>query len=138
MKRLFCFLMVCVLIVACGKKEVKKETEEGRIASEIIAISEQLRVAYIKRDFDKIQQCTTPAIYRQITRYIDEYKVVDLEFKPVWVEIENKTTTLNISWKGKWIKAGKDIEDRGMAIFEFSGQPLKVSKISRANPFEYK
>lgn len=138
MKRLLCCLLLCMVLFACSKKEVKKETEEGRVASEIITISEQIRQAYLKKDLDTIQKHTTPQVYRQITQYINEYNVIDLEFKPVWVEIENKATTLNISWKGKWQKSGRNIEDRGMAIFEFTGQPQKVSKITRANPFEYR
>ncbi|MFQ3573515.1 MAG: hypothetical protein SNJ53_02660 [Thermodesulfovibrionales bacterium] len=138
MKRFAIIVIVCLMISACGKKEVKKETEEGRIASEIIVVSEQLRQAYIARDLQTIQRHTTSTVYRQITQYINEYKVIDIEFKPVWVEIDTKGVTLNISWKGKWEKSGKNIEDRGMAIFEFTGQPPRVAKILRANPFEYR
>jgi hypothetical protein len=42
---------------------------------------------------------------------------------------------LNITWKSKWTVQGKQLEDRGMAVFVMEGRPLKLSRIMRANPF---
>lgn len=129
-------LSVFLLIVGCGSKEVKKETPEGRIASEAIAVSEGLREAYVNRNRAKIEQYTTPQVARSILQSLSSIDSAELSFTPAWIEIEEGKVTLNVSWKGKWTKGGMVDEDRGMAIFELKGQPLRVDKILRANPFE--
>jgi hypothetical protein len=60
---------------------------------------------------------------------------VELTFTPRWVEVEDSTVYLNVAWKGTWIVTGKQIEERGMAIFVLEENPLKLSKVLRANPF---
>lgn len=137
MKRIVVLAVCCVVLslLSCGKKEVKKETLEGRIASEAIAVIDKLKGAYIKRNRSEIEQTTTPQSARAILQSLAKFDSVELSFNPVWMEIEQDKVTVNVSWKAKWTVSGNTVEDRGMAIFELRGQPMKVDRILRANPF---
>ncbi|MCX8069246.1 MAG: hypothetical protein N2738_01945 [Thermodesulfovibrionales bacterium] len=135
MKKFFFFLLVVTLILSCGKKEVKKETLEGRTAKEAVSLVESLRMAYVKKDRQELERLTTAQGLKTVLHHIGSFDSIDLTFTPVWIEIETNKTTVNVSWKAKWIVSDKSFEDRGMAIFELKGQPFKVDKILRANPF---
>lgn len=135
MKRLILLLLVTLLIFSCSKKEVKKESLEGRTAKEAISVVDSLRTAYVKKDRIEIEKLTTAQGLKTVLQNIGNFDSIDLTFTPVWIEIETNKITVNVSWKAKWIVSNKFYEDRGMAIFELKGQPLKVDKVMRANPF---
>jgi hypothetical protein len=44
---------------------------------------------------------------------------------------------LYVSWNGKWSYLGNETEQRGLAIFLIKGNPPKVERILRGNPFRY-
>ncbi len=140
MKRLFCLALLLIMVVftvSCGKKEVKKVTEDSKIATESFALIDEIKEAYLKRDVFGIEKDTTQEGFKEITSFIKSFNSAELIFTPVLVEIDGGTVTVNVSWKGTWKRDGKTTEDRGMAVFILKGVPLKVDAVLKANPFKY-
>ena len=138
MKRLLiAAIIMAVFIAGCGKKEVKKVSEDSRIATEAFALAETIRAAYANRDLSAIEKNSTREGARAIIGGMKAFDSVDLTFNPAWVEIDGDTIHMNVSWKGTWKKGGKITEERGMAIFILKGSPMEVDNVVRANPFRY-
>lgn len=136
----FCVLCcgLLVFIVACGgKKEVKAVSRESAMAQDAFAVAEAVRDAYAKKDFTVIADKCTKEGYRDIIDSIRYFDSVDLTFTPRWVEIEKSKVYVNIAWKGAWVVGKDTMRERGMAVFQMEGTPLKLSKIVRGNPFRY-
>ena len=131
------FVCLALLVVSCGKKEVKLKTMDSKIATESFALVEGLRAAYVKRQIPEMENYTTKKGFKGITDVLKTFDSVDLKFTPVWVEIQDDKIFLNVSWKGRWTNAGNITEERGMAVFEIAGRPLKINAVLRANPFRY-
>ncbi|MBI5188934.1 MAG: hypothetical protein HZA07_07740 [Nitrospirae bacterium] len=134
MKRVLYLLIVVLLLPSCSK-EVKKVSEESRIAQEAFGLAETMRNAYIKNDRTALELNSTKNGYRELIGAIKSFDSAELTFTPRWVEIEDSIVYLNVSWKGTWIVRGKRTEERGMAIFVLEGRPLKLAQVLRANPF---
>ncbi len=128
-------LLAVMFLFACGKKEVKIQSQESRTAEEAFALSEVIRNAFISNDRDAIRKNTTEDGYKTVTANKKAYESLELSFNPRWVDIEQTKVMLNVSWKSTWIAAGKKTEDRGMTVFVMEGKPLKLSGILRTNPF---
>ena len=139
MKRVFILALALSLLtlLACGKKEVKKQSEDSKTATEAISVVHSLREAYVASNTKLIEAYTTKEGYRTITSSIRKFDFAELEFNPLWIEIEGTTVSANISWKGKWRRGERDFQERGMAVFVLTGRPLKVDNILRASPFVY-
>lgn len=138
MKRLLIYAIIAFIFVAsCGKGEVKKVSEDSKIATEAFSLAEKIRESYAKKDLSAIEKSSTREGFRTISSAFKTFDSVDLTFSPVWVEIEDNVVHLNISWKGTWQKGGKTTEERGMAVFVLKGRPLKLDNILRASPFRY-
>jgi len=134
----FMSLVVCLLILlltSCGKGEVKKVSDESKIAQEAFGLAETIRNAYIKNDRETLERNFTADGYRELIGAIKSFDSAELTFTPLRVEIEDSFVSLNISWKGTWIVKGKRTEDRGVAVFVLEGRPLKLANVLRANPF---
>lgn len=138
MKRLFAAgLAVLLLLSACGKKEVKKVSDDSKTATEAFAVADAIRNAYLGKDVLAIEKNTTKDGFRAISGVLKPFDSAELIFAPVWVEIEEGVVNLNVSWNGTWRKSGKVREERGMAVFVMKGAPLKIDNVLRANPFKY-
>ncbi|MBI3592049.1 MAG: hypothetical protein HY099_00935 [Nitrospirae bacterium] len=138
MKRLLILMLIMfVFIASCGKKEVKKVSEDSKIATESFGVIEAIKEAYVKKDVLAIEKNATKEGFRAISGVVKSFDSAELTFSPVLVEIEDGAVHLNVSWKGIWKREGKTTEERGMAIFALKGRPLKVDNILRANPFRY-
>lgn len=136
MKKALILLLIAVLpLLSCGKKEVKKVTDESKIAQEAIALAEGIKEAYLKRDLAVIENNTTKEGYRELLGAIKRFDKAELTFSSKWVEIEKTSVSMKIAWSGKWVLSGETTEERGTALFIFEGSPLKLSRILRANPF---
>ena len=136
MKKITLLLLVSVLLLSCGgKKEVKQVTQESKTATEAFGIAETIKNAFVKKDLATIQRNTTEGGFRNITAGKQAFDSVDITFTPRWVEIEGEQILVNISWKSIWTLSGRKTDERGMAVFVMEGNPLKVTKILRANPF---
>ena len=120
---------------ACGKKEVKPVSQESKLTQEAFKLADTLREAYLKNDRESLEKNSTHDGYRQIVGSLKSFENADLTFTPTWVEIQDSTVKLTISWKGTWVSQGKTTEDRGSAIFVMEGSPLKLAQIQRSNPF---
>lgn len=132
---LFSFLILIFFLVSCGKKEVKPVSEESEIAQEAFKLAEVLRNAYIKNNRTALEKNSTKDGYGELIGAIKSFDSVELTFTPKWVEIEDSTVYLHVSWGGTWIVRGKKTEDRGLVVFVMEGRPLKLAKVLRANPF---
>jgi hypothetical protein len=128
-------LVVIVLLVSCGKKEVRPVSQESKIAQEAIGLAETIRNAYIKNDRETLEKHATRDGYRELIGAIKSFDSVELTFTPTWVDIDNSVVSLHISWKGTWVVGGKRTEERGIAVFVLEGKPLKLAQIQRENPF---
>jgi|WetSurMetagenome_2_1015567.scaffolds.fasta_scaffold170083_2 hypothetical protein len=128
-------LFVLLLLVSCGKKEVKPVSPESKIAQEAFQLAEKLKEAYINKDKAALEENTTTDSYKELTAAIRYFDKADLTFTPTWVEIKDSAVSLTVSWKGTWTVGGKMIEERGLAIFILEGQPLKLAQVKRENPF---
>lgn len=137
MKKIVLFLCILLMFVSCGKKEVKKESHESRIAKEAFALAETVKNAFLENDRTSLKEHATEEGYRDILANEKVFDSVELSFNPRWVEIENLKVYLNIAWTSTWTTSGRKVEERGMAVFVMDGRPLKVEKILRANPFIY-
>lgn len=127
--------LLALLLLSCGKKEVRPVSPESKIAQEAFGLAETIRNAYIKNDRETLERSSTKDGYRELIGVIKSFDSAELTFTPTWVEIEDSVVSVNVSWKGTWIAGGKRTEDRGLAVFVFEGRPLKLSQVLRANPF---
>jgi hypothetical protein len=134
---IFAFCILILFAASCGKKEVKKVSEDSKMATEAFAIVETLKEAYVKKDYGTIEKNTTKEGFRAIKTAMKSFDAAELTFNPVLMEINDEVVRLNVSWKGIWQEKGKTTEERGMAVFVLKGRPLKVDNILRANPFRY-
>jgi hypothetical protein len=128
-------LFVLLLLVSCGKKEVKPVSPEARLAQEAFHVAEALKEAYVNKDKAALEENTTPDGYKALTGAIRYFDKADLTFTPTWIEIKDSTVSLTVSWKGTWTVGGKMIENRGLAIFILEGEPLKLAQVQRESPF---
>ena len=135
MKKILLLLLVGVMLVSCGKKEVKQVSPESKITQEAFALAETIKNAFVVKDNITLKKNSTEAGYKDITANTRSFDSVEISFTPRWVEMENNQLQLNISWKSSWVVSGKSTAERGMAVFVMEGTPLRVSKILRGNPF---
>jgi len=126
-------MLIC--IVSCGKKEVKKVSEESQRAQESFQLAETIRNAYIEGNRKALEKNTTQDCYRELIGAIKDFDSAELEFIPTWVEIDGSVVRLTVSWKGAWTVRDLEKEDRGIAVFVLEGSPLKLAQVLRANPF---
>lgn len=127
-----------LFLAACsGKKEVKAVSQESKIAQEAFSVAEELRSAYVEKKFAAIADVSTQDSYKEISDSIKFFDSVELEFVPRWVEIEKGKVFLNVAWKGAWVVGKDTVRERGMAVFQLEGTPLKLSSILRGSPFKY-
>jgi len=132
------FVLILLLVASCGgKKEVKKESEEAKIAKDAFTVVESLKNAYSSKDLSAVERNTTKEGFSLVVKDIRKFDIVELQFKPVWVQIEPDRVIMNISWQGKWQKGAVSSDEKGMAVFILKDKPMKVDQILRSNPFEY-
>lgn len=124
-----------LLLAACGSKEVKPVSPESKLAQEAFQLAETLREAYISKDKAAFAENATADGYAELTGTLRYFDKADLTFTPTWVEIRDAKVSLTVSWKGTWTIGGKTVDQRGLAIFTLEGQPLKLARIQRENPF---
>jgi len=135
-KLLFAVMLLPALLLPACSKEVKEPSADVIAAEDAFAVAEGLREAYVARDFRDMAKYATEEAYEDITRNLKEFRSVELEFKPRWVEIkEDGDVHLYMAWKGTWTMKDAGEERTGMALFELSGRPPKVSRILRQSPF---
>lgn len=131
-------IFIALLVLACGgKKEVKRTSIESNVAQEAISVIEKIRELYVRKELPQISERATQEGYRDIMNSIKHFDSVDLTFTPRYVEIDQSKVYLNIAWKGTWFVGNESFRERGMAVFLLEGNPLKLSKILRGNPFKY-
>jgi hypothetical protein len=133
---LFSFLFLIFFLASCGKQEVKKTSDESKIAQEVFRLAEVIKDAYIKNDRLTLEKNSTKDGYQEIIEARKSFDSAELTFTPRWVEIEYSAVNLHVSWNGTWTIRSKKTEDRGLAVFVFEGKPLKLAKVLRANPFK--
>jgi hypothetical protein len=131
----FVVSLLVFILISCGKKEVKPVSAESKLAQEAFELAETLRIAYLENDLRKLEKNSTKDGYIELIGAIKNFDGAELTFTSTWLEIEESTVYLTVSWKGAWKAGGRISEERGVAIFEFEGKPLKLSKVHRANPF---
>jgi hypothetical protein len=131
----FIYLITILLLVSCGKGEVKRVSQESKIAQEAFELADTIRNAYIKDDRETLEKNSTKDGYKELLNVIKTFDTADLTFTPTWVEIEDSKVSLTVSWKGTWIVRGKKTEESGVAIFLLEESPLKLEKVLRENPF---
>jgi hypothetical protein len=135
MKKILLLLLVGVLLVSCGKKEVKQVSPDSKITLEAFALAETVKNAFIVKDDITLKKSSTQAGYRDIMENTRAYDRVEFTFTPRWVEIDNNQLHVNIAWKSVWVVSGNSTEERGMAVFVMEGVPLKITNVLRGNPF---
>lgn len=136
MKKITLLLLACLLLVSCGKKEVKQTTQESKSAKEAFGVAETIKNAFLAKDSATIQRNTTETGFKDVMSGKQAYDSAEITLTPRWVEIEGEQMHVNISWKSAWTLSGRKSEERGMAVFVMEGNPLKVTRILRANPFK--
>jgi hypothetical protein len=133
---LFLLTVSCLLLLpACGGKEAKKVSPESLLAQEAFELAETLKSAYVEKDRSSLEAHSTESGYRELLGSMKSFDSAELSFTPTWVEIQDSTVHLTLSWKGVWSVKGKTTEERGMAVFVFEGTPLKLGQVQRASPF---
>jgi len=130
------FIVLMLVSFSCGGKDVKKASEESRLAQEAFRLAETLKDAYEQNDRSTLEENSTKEGYRELIGAIKKFDRADLAFTPTWLEIKDPAVFLTISWKGTWTVKGKATEERGLAIFVLEGKPLQLARIQRENPFK--
>lgn len=133
--KIFIYLFIIFFLISCGGKEVKKVSPESKLVQEAFTLVETIKKAYLKNDLETLEKNSTKEGFRELVGAMKSFNSAELTFTPTWVEIEDSTVNLNISWKGTWSVRSKVNEERGVALFVFEGKPLKLSQIKRSNPF---
>jgi hypothetical protein len=128
-------LFVLLILVSCGKKEIKPVSPESKLAQEAFQLAETLKEAYVNKDKAALEENTTAEGYKELIGTVRYFDKADLTFTPTWLEIKDLTVSLTVSWKGTWTAGRKIIEERGLAVFILEGQPLKLVRVQRENPF---
>ncbi len=137
MKKVLVFLLICFLLSCGGKKQVKPPSEEYSYTQEAFKAVDEMRKAYQNKDNYGIRKYCSESAYREIITSIKPFDKAELEFEPVLGEMESDGYKLYISWNGKWTYLNKETEERGLAIFLMKGNPPKIERIIRGNPFKY-
>jgi hypothetical protein len=130
-----CLIISGLFLTACGKKEVKPVSQESQLTQEAFKLAETLKNAYVRNDRTTLERNATANGYKELASAIKGFDSAELSFTPTWVDVQDSTVNLTISWKGTWVVKGKTTEERGLAIFILEGKPLKLSQIQRSNPF---
>jgi hypothetical protein len=125
-----------LLLASCGKKEVKPVSEDSKIAQEAFRLAEVIKDAYIRNDRSTVERNSAKDGYKETIEVRKSFDSAELTFTPRWVEIEGTTVHLHVAWNGTWIVKGQRTEDRGLAVFVMEGNPLKLVKVLRENPFK--
>lgn len=128
-------LFLVLLMISCGKKEVKPVSQESKLAQEAFQLAETLKQAYIHNNRSTLEDNSTTDGYRELIGAMKKFDKVELTFTSTWVEIKDSSVYLSVSWKGVWTVGSKSSEERGLAIFVFEGSPLKLVRVQRDNPF---
>ena len=136
MRNLIFLFIIMTCLISCGKKEVKKVSDESRTAREAFELAETLKTAYLDHDRKTLEENTTKDGFRELIGTMKSFDSAKLSFTPTWVEIEAPVVYLTVSWKGTWTVQDKKKEERGTAVFVMEGSPLKLAQIQRANPFQ--
>jgi len=134
-KTLILLLIAAFALLSCGKKEVKKVTEESKMATEAMAVAETIKEAYLKKDVSVIEKNTTKDGYRELVGGIKKFDSAELALTVKWIDVQKNSVTMKIAWSGKWVAGGRSIEERGTTTFIFEGSPLKLSRVLKTNPF---
>jgi len=129
--RLFIVILIAIAFSACGKDEVKRPSEDSALAGEAASLIESIRSAYEKKDMEALEGYLPLPDYKGIK----DFDSADLEFTPRLLEIDGGRLIFNVSWTGAWRRGPATTEERGMAVFELQGPPLKVIRILRGSPF---
>jgi len=128
-------LFMVLLLLSCGKKEVKPVSQESKLAQEAFQLAETLKNAYVKNDRGTLEESSTKDGYRELIGVMKKFDKAELTFTSTWVEIKDSSVYLSVSWKGVWTTGTKSSEERGLAIFVLEGSPLKLARVQRDNPF---
>ena len=131
----FVGLFLVLLMISCGKKEVKPVSPESKLAQEAFQLTETLRQAYIKNNRSTLEDNSTNDGYREVIGAMKKFDKAELTFTSTWVEIKDSSVYLSVSWKGVWTVGAKSREERGLAILVLEGTPLKLARVQRDNPF---
>ncbi len=127
--------MAVLLVGACTPKEVKVQSEDSRLAEEAFALAEDMRKAYVSKDFTILERYATEEGFKAMKKHLRDFERVELKFTSRWVDIEGGELTLNVAWKGTWTIRGREREGRGMAVFQLAGSPLRLNRVLRSSPF---
>lgn len=137
MRKILILSLILLLFACGGKKQVKQPSSEYLYTTEAFKVVDEIRVAYQKKDNAGIRKNCSESAYREIIASIKPFDKVEIEFIPVLVEMEEDSIRLYVSWNGRWSYLGTEIEERGLTSFLLKGNPPKVEKILRGNPFKY-
>ena len=127
--------MAVLLVGACTPKVVKVQSDDSRLAEEAFALAEEMRKAYVGKDFKTLERYATEDGFKDLRKHLRDFERVELKFTSRWVDIEGGELTLNVAWKGTWTIRGREREDRGMAVFQLTGSPLRLNRVLRSSPF---
>lgn len=130
-------LIGLAFIAGCAEDYVKPPSPESELVLDAFKFIEEFRLAYLKKDMDKLAELSTPGGFEALKAGMKDFKEAELTFKTRLVEIDNKDNpVLRIAWEGKWKLAdGKAFERKGTAAIKLSGRPLKFDGALLENPF---
>ncbi len=132
------FLILSAFICGCSKKQVKPEPSEVKITSQAFLAIEHLRKAYEAKNAAAAKEATTSTGFPDVTDSFDQFDSATLKFYPKWVDMAaDGTIDINVAWDGVWTKDGKKDKEQGMAVFEMTGNPPKLNRVLKGNPFTY-
>ncbi|MBF0318137.1 MAG: hypothetical protein HQL04_08165 [Nitrospirae bacterium] len=130
-------LVLLIVLLSCGKGEVKVTPEESRIAGSAMEVIEQIRQLYQGNAKSALKELSTPEGYLGHLSATKDFDTASLAFTSKWVDVKDSTIEVNVAWKGSWKKGDSVSNEKGLCTFVLTRQPMKLTRILGENPFNY-
>ncbi len=136
MKKISVYLIIIALASAgCGGKDKVKHSADYLVTQNILGAMDNIRDAYQRKDNSAISERVEPALSEAISKE-SMFETAELFFNPQMVKIiADSVITVKLIWRGTWVVNGKSINNRGVGVMTFQGDPAKLIKIDGDNPF---
>jgi hypothetical protein len=134
MKNIIMILLISSALISCSS-EVKSDPQGTIITTEAFKTIESIKEAYLKKNIESIQSLATDDTFRLLKSQIKTFNEATLTFTPLWVETNDETIQVQMTWEGSWKQDKKTINERGVVLFVLLPKTYKLSQILRSSPF---
>jgi cell division septation protein DedD len=132
MKKLYVLTLV-FLFFSCGKDEVKPSAD-STLTMKALTSMKTIKTAYEEKDLTALQNHLASGISESLAKELI-FEKTELSLVPRLVRIINQTVKISLNWQGTWTVEGNSTKNRGVAVFVFEGDPMRLIEIEGDSPF---